>query len=78
MRLVRPVAWIGKGRGEMHAGVWWGSLREGNHLEDQGVDGRILLKFVFKKWFEGCMDWIVLAAGRWRVFVNVVINLSFP
>jgi hypothetical protein len=63
----------------MHTGVWWGSLREGNHLEDQGVDGRVLLKFVFKKWwFEGCMDWIDLAEGRQQVFVKLVINLPFP
>ena len=62
----------------MHTGVWWGSLREGSHLEDQGVDGRIILTFVFKKWFEGCMDWIDLAEGRRQVFVNVVISLPFP
>jgi hypothetical protein len=37
------------GRGVMHAGFWWGRLREGDHLEDIGVDGRIILKRVFKK-----------------------------
>ena len=78
MRSMRRVAWIGKGRGEMHTGFLWGSLREGNHLEDQGVGGRIILKFVFKKCFEGCMDWIDLDEGRRRVFVNAVINLPFP
>jgi hypothetical protein len=25
---------------EVHTGFWWGSLREGDHLEDSGVDGR--------------------------------------
>jgi len=55
----------------MHAGVWWGSLREGNHMEDQGVGRRVALEFVFKKWFEGCMDWIDLDEGRRQVFVNV-------
>jgi len=34
----------------MHTGFWWGHLREGHHLEDVDVDGRIILKWVFKKW----------------------------
>ena len=33
----------------MHTGFWWGNLRERNHLEDQGKDGRIILRWVFKK-----------------------------
>jgi len=28
---------------------WGGNLRERNHLEDLGVDGRIILKYIFKK-----------------------------
>jgi len=24
--------------------VWWGSLRERDHLKDPGVDGRIILR----------------------------------
>jgi hypothetical protein len=38
------------GKREVHAGFWWGDLREGQHLGDPGVDGRIILKRIFKKW----------------------------
>jgi len=29
--------------------VWWGNLKERNHLENHGVDGRITLKCILKK-----------------------------
>jgi hypothetical protein len=32
----------------VHAGIWWGNLREKGHWEDVGVGGRIILKF--KRW----------------------------
>jgi hypothetical protein len=38
------------GREEMHTEFWWGNLRERDRLEDLGVDGRIILKQIFKKW----------------------------
>jgi hypothetical protein len=41
------------GRGEVHTGFWWGDLRETNHLEDPGIDGRIILKWMFSKWDGG-------------------------
>jgi len=37
------------GRGEVHTGFWWEDLREGDDLEDLGVVGRIILKWIFKK-----------------------------
>jgi hypothetical protein len=27
----------------VHTGLWWGDLREGDHLGDPRVDGRIIL-----------------------------------
>jgi hypothetical protein len=62
----------------VHTGFWWGDLREGDHLGDPDVDGRIL-KWIFKKW-DGGMDWIELAQDRdrWRALVNAVMNLRVP
>jgi hypothetical protein len=38
------------GKRAIHTGFWWGYLRESDHLGDPGVDGRIVLKWIFKKW----------------------------
>jgi hypothetical protein len=35
---------------KVHTGFRWEDLREGDHLEDPGLDGRIILKWIFKKW----------------------------
>jgi hypothetical protein len=48
-------------------------------LGDPGVDGRIILKWISKRWVGG-MDWIELAQDRdrWQALVNAVINLRVP
>jgi hypothetical protein len=38
------------GRVEVRKGFWLGNLREGDHLEDPGIDGKIILKLIFEKW----------------------------
>jgi hypothetical protein len=40
-------------RGDVHTGFWWAYLREREHLKDPGVDRKIILKLIFKKWDGG-------------------------
>jgi hypothetical protein len=49
-------------------------------LEDPGVDGMILLKWIFKKWEGKGLDWIDMAQDRfrWRAVVNAVMKLRVP
>jgi len=37
------------GVGELYTGFWWENLRERDRLEDPGLDGRIILRWTFKK-----------------------------
>jgi len=55
----------------VYAGFWWVNLRERDHMQDPGVDGRIILRWTFRK-SDGGMDWIELAQDRdrWRALVN--------
>jgi hypothetical protein len=36
------------GKAELHAGFWWGNVREQNHFEDLDIHRRIILKWIFK------------------------------
>jgi hypothetical protein len=38
------------GGGDKYTGFWWENLREGDHFGDPGVDGKITLKLIFRKW----------------------------
>jgi hypothetical protein len=40
--------WHVGGTEEVHTGIWWEGLRERDHLEDPGVDGRIILNHILK------------------------------
>jgi len=38
------------GRGEAYTGFWWGNLKERGHLGDTGVDEKLILRWIFRKW----------------------------
>ena len=63
----------------MSTGFWWGNLREGDHCREPGADGRIILRWIFRKWGGG-RDRIKLAQDRdrWQALINAVMNPRFP
>jgi hypothetical protein len=38
------------GRREVYIGFWWVNLRLRDNLEGLGVDGRIILRWIFREW----------------------------
>jgi hypothetical protein len=40
-------------RVEGDIGFWWGNVRERDHLEDPGVDRRMILRWISRKWVLG-------------------------
>jgi hypothetical protein len=51
---------------ELCTGFWWGNLRERDHLGDPGVNGRIILGWIFKKWDVGVrsgLGWLRIGTG---------------
>jgi len=64
MRWVGHVARMGE-RGDAYR-VWWGNLRERDHLENPGLNGRIILRCIFKKCDVGVWtgsSWLRIGTG---------------
>ena len=39
--------------GKAYAGFWWGNLKERDFLGEPGVDGRVILRWIFRSWMWG-------------------------
>jgi hypothetical protein len=47
-------------------GVWWGNLRERDQWGDPGLGGRIILRWMFRKWDVGVwtgLGWLRIETG---------------
>ena len=76
MRWAVYVARMGERRGADRVLVWKPERK--NHLEDPGVDWRIILKWIFRTWDGGATDRIDLAQDRdrWRALSpNAAMNI---
>jgi len=52
--------------GEAYTGFWWENLRGSDHLGDPGVDGRIVLRWISRRWDVGIWtgsSWLRIGTG---------------
>ena len=50
----------------MYTGLWWGNVRERDHLGYSGVVGRIILRWILRKWDVGVWTesiWLRIGTG---------------
>jgi len=45
---------------------WWANLKKRDHLENPGVDRRVIIRWIFRKWDVGALtgsSWLRLGVG---------------
>ena len=74
----RRMRWAGHveniGRGEVHRGFWWGNLSERDHLQDPGIERRLILLIskmalqdvVWRGEWTGLI-WLRIGIGGWHL-----------
>jgi hypothetical protein len=53
-------------RGEVYTGFWWENRRERDHWGDQGVDEKMIIRWIFRKWDVGVwtgLSWLRIEKG---------------
>jgi hypothetical protein len=67
------------GRTEKRTGFWWAKIKERDHLEDLGIDGRIILKTGRKEIVWEGMNLTDIAQNKdeWRAPVKAVLISGF-
>jgi len=78
MRWAGHVARMGKGRSVYRILV--GKPEGKDHWGDPSADGRIIIRWIFRKWDVGVWtksSWLGIGTGWWAL-VNAVINLRVP
>ena len=59
----------------------WGNMKERDNLEDAGIDGRVILRWIFTKWDVGAwtgLIWIRTGTGGRQALVNAIMKLWAP
>jgi hypothetical protein len=66
----KRMRWVGhvsaRVRREVYTGLWWGNLRKRDHLGDPRIDGRLILRWIFRKWNVGVwtgFSWLRIGTG---------------
>ena len=79
-RRFRWAGHVARMKREVCTRFWWGNLRDRHHWGDQDVDGRIILRWILRKW-EGVVgtgwSWLRIGTGG-RALVSTVMNFRIP
>jgi hypothetical protein len=77
MRWAGHVVRLGDRRGAYR--VWCGNVREGDHVEDLGIGGMLIVKWILRS-RRGDAEWIDVAhdKDRWCALVTAGMNLQVP